>query len=117
MFCLQTMVIPGFLKVTQCLVHLRNINVMKNIEVPSIKQVKELIMFKLLSDPQRKGDLQVELAAVVDSGECFVKATYNLEGDRLIMLKCFEVLSTLAAGIQTACFPNCGQSPCQVIQQ
>ena len=43
---------------------------------------------------------------MVDAGEAFVKATYNLEGDGPLVLKCFEVLSTLVADIQVGHYPN-----------
>ena len=33
-------------------------------------------------------------------------ATYNLEGDGPLVLKCFEVLNTLTAGIQVGHYPN-----------
>ena len=35
----------------------------------------------ILADPQRLMSLKVELAVTIDVGECFVKATYFLEGD------------------------------------
>ncbi len=50
--------------------------------------------------------LQIELAAVVDAGEAFVKATYNLEGDGPLVLRCFEILSTLTASLQVSHYPN-----------
>ncbi len=43
---------------------------------------------------------------MVDAGEAFVKATYNLEGDGPLVLKCFEILSTLTASIQVGHYPN-----------
>lgn len=48
----------------------------------------------------------IELAAVVDAGESFVKATYNLEGDGPLVFRCFETLSTLAASIHVGHYPN-----------
>ena len=42
----------------------------------------------LLSDSQKKAYLEVELAALVDCGVSFVKATYNLEGDGPLVFKC-----------------------------
>jgi hypothetical protein len=50
--------------------------------------------------------LQLELAAVVDWGEHFVKATYTLEGDGPLGLNCFEVVSTILAAIHAAHCPN-----------
>ena len=50
--------------------------------------------------------LQIELAVVIDCGEPFVKATYTLEGDGLLVLECFEVISTVQAAIHIANMPN-----------
>ena len=60
----------------------------------------------MLQNPNVKPCLQIELAAVVDAGEAFVKATYNLEGDGPLVLRCYEILSTLTAGIQVGHYPN-----------
>ena len=40
-----------------------------------------LKLLEILRDGKKKAFLQIELAAVIDVGEIFVKATYNLEGD------------------------------------
>ena len=45
----------------------------------------------ILSDISKKTYLQIELAAVIDFGRPFVIATYNLEGDGALVLKCYEV--------------------------
>ena len=37
-------------------------------------------LLEVLQNPATKAYLQIELAAIVDTGEAFVKATYNLEG-------------------------------------
>ena len=42
-------------------------------------------------------DLHLELAAFVDGGVYFVNATYNLEGDGLVIFTCYEQLLTVAA--------------------
>ncbi len=60
----------------------------------------------IVRDTQKSSNLQLELAAVVDAAEAFVKATYKLEGDTALVLNCFDVLASLAAGIRTAHFPN-----------
>ena len=60
----------------------------------------------LLADAQKNALLRIELAAVVDCGEKFVKATYDLEGDGALVFKCFQVVETLTAAIHTAYFPN-----------
>ena len=38
-------------------------------------------LLSFFSDSSKKDNLQIELAAIVDYGEPFVKATYKLEGD------------------------------------
>ena len=38
-------------------------------------------LLAILVDTQKSSKLQLELAAVIDAGEAFVKATYKLEGD------------------------------------
>lgn len=63
-------------------------------------------LLELLSDAHRMAHLQLELAAVVDCGEKFVKATYTLEGDGPLVFKCYEILNTLKASIHSADFPN-----------
>ena len=52
-------------------------------------------LLEMLQNPTTKLLNQVELAAVADAGEAFVKATYTLEADCPLVFKCFEVLSTL----------------------
>lgn len=42
------------------------------------------------------GQLKMELAAVVDIGEQFVKATYNLEGDGALMVRNIKAKSSFA---------------------
>ena len=63
-------------------------------------------LLTILQDTQKSLNLQLELAAVIDAGEPFVKAMYKLEGDGALVFKCFDVLASLAAGIRTAYFPN-----------
>jgi hypothetical protein len=50
--------------------------------------------------------LQIELAAIVDWGEPFVKATYRLEGDGALAFECYEVIDTIRAFIQSGTTPN-----------
>lgn len=53
---------------------------------------------KLLSfftDNEKKSKLKIELAIVIDYGKNFVKATYDLEGDGSLILRCFEIIDTL----------------------
>ena len=57
-------------------------------------------MLELFTDQQKK------LAAIIDGGENFVKARYNLEGDGPLVFECYEILTALTAGIHTAYYPN-----------
>ena len=50
--------------------------------------------------------LQVELAAVVDAGEPFVRKTYILEGDGLLSLDAYSHLQEVAVAASDACYPN-----------
>ena len=63
-------------------------------------------LLQILADPIKNSRLQVELAAVIDAGEPFVKATYVLEGDGPLALSCYEVVATLLAGIHVQHYPN-----------
>ena len=48
----------------------------------------------------------MELAAIVDAGEPFVKATYQLEGDGALAFRCYEIFSTLEASVKLQHFSN-----------
>jgi len=56
-------------------------------------------LLQILEDPTKSSRLQVELAAVIDAGEQFVKATHLLEGDDPLAMKCYEIVSNLFSGI------------------
>ena len=60
----------------------------------------------ILSEPQRPMNLKLELAATIDVGEHFVKATYFLEGDGPLVFTCYERLSAVSQFCQAPCFPN-----------
>ena len=91
---------------------------------PEMSPTTNQKLLEMLQNPTTKYSVQVELAAVVDAGEAFVRATYTLEGDGPLAFKCFEVLSTLTAGIQVGHYPNvqaiiqtlAGGSPTQLQQ-
>ena len=68
---------------------------------PSLRQT-----LSFLQGDNAKAHIQVELAAVVDAGEAFVKATYTLEGDGPLAFHCFEILHTLTVGMQVAHYSN-----------
>ena len=57
----------------------------------------------ILSEPQRPMNLKLELAATIDGGEHFVKATYFLEGDGPLIFACYEKLS--AVFLSSSLFP------------
>lgn len=62
---------------------------------------------KLLQLVHKQSDkLLVELAVNYDVGEPIVKATYTLEGDSPLALKCYEVLSGVKAAVQVRHWPN-----------
>ena len=60
----------------------------------------------ILSEPQRPMNLKLELAATIDVGEHFVKATYFLEGDGPLVFACYEKLSAVSQLCQAPCFLN-----------
>lgn len=61
---------------------------------------------EILADTQKRQQLRTELAAVVDLGQHFEKATYQLEGDGPIVFECYQVIDTLNAVVRTAHYPN-----------
>jgi len=63
-------------------------------------------LLSITQDTQKNQKLQLELAAVIDAGNPFVRATYKLEGDGALVFGCFDVLSSLAASMQTGHYPN-----------
>ena len=60
----------------------------------------------LLQDRLKKVHLQLELASIIDWGMHFVKATYTLEGDGPLSLRCFEVIDMIYSAIASAHCPN-----------
>ena len=54
-------------------------------------------------NPQKCAHLHLELAAVVDWGEPFVKACYFLEGDGPLAVDCYKAV---LAGLRTDHIPN-----------
>ena len=63
-------------------------------------------LLAILSDQEKLKRLKLELAAVIDWGEVFVKATYNLEGDGLLSFTAYEEVRTVAAAVRVAHTPN-----------
>ena len=65
-----------------------------------------LRMLTILQDPTKKTHLMIEMAAVVDAGKEFVKATYNLERDGALVLECYERVQAVFASIHVSHYPN-----------
>ena len=63
-------------------------------------------LLEIISNVQTLSQLKLELAAVIDVGELFVKSTYTLEGDGPLVLVCYEEIKKLRSVIQTAHYPN-----------
>lgn len=60
----------------------------------------------LLRNPQELLAIRLELAAVVDIGSYFVRATYNLEGDGALSIKCYEEILKIRCAINAKYYPN-----------
>ena len=60
----------------------------------------------MITNVQSLSHLKLELAAVMDIGEHFVKSIYILEGDSPLVLICYEEIKKLRAIIQAAHYPN-----------
>lgn len=75
-------------------------------ENPDLAPATRRKLLAILLDTQKSSKLQLKLAAAIDAGEPFVKATYKLEGDGPLVFSCFDVLASLSVGIRTAYFPN-----------
>ena len=63
-------------------------------------------LLDIASQPQKIKLLKLELATVVDIGSYFVKATYNLEGDGVLAVKCYEEILKIRNAIHTKHYPN-----------
>ena len=50
--------------------------------------------------------MQLELAVVIDADELFVKATYNLEEDKALAFKCYEIYTGLLTAVELQHYPN-----------
>lgn len=63
-------------------------------------------LLNILNNSHQLVTLKMELAAVVDVGSYFVKATYDLEGDGVLVVRCFDEILKIRAAIHTGYFPN-----------
>ena len=71
-----------------------------------ISNVTSSHLLDMITNPQTLMLLKIELAAVIDIGSYFVKATYNLESDGVLVVKCFEEILKIRSAIHTQYFPN-----------
>ena len=67
---------------------------------PEQSPVTNQKLLEMLQNSSVKASLQTELVAIVDAGEAFVKATYSMEEDGPLVLRCYEILNTLTASLQ-----------------
>ena len=72
---------------------------LRNKDVSSVTASRPL---EILCDVQKKLTLQLELAAAIDIGIHFVKATYDLEGDGPLVLSCYEIIERVRIAVQSA---------------
>ena len=65
-------------------------------------------LLAILTDYDKLKHLKLELAAIIDWGEVFVKATYNLEEDLdgPLSFTAYEVVQTVIAAVREAHTPN-----------
>lgn len=63
-------------------------------------------LLDFLTDDKKKAMVMVEMAAVVDWGEAFVKATYKLEGDGALAFDTYEIVQAVVTSIQVQNTPN-----------
>ena len=61
---------------------------------------------KFFTDPKKRAQLEVELAAIIDWGKPFVTATYSLEGDGYLVMETYEKVETVRAAIWAGHTPN-----------
>ena len=62
-------------------------------------------LLNIVQDAHESQVSHLELAAVINAGQYFVKATYQLEGDGLI-LQAYEEIAKVRAVIRSAHYPN-----------
>ena len=73
---------------------------------PDVAPATNAKLQAFLQDRLKSVHLQLEPASIVDWGEHFVKATYTLEGDGPLCLRCYEVIDAIYVAIASAHVPN-----------
>ena len=61
-------------------------------------------LLALLENTQHRSSIQIEMAAVVDAGDIFVRSMYNLEGDGPLALVAYQVIKVVQTTIEMAQF-------------
>ena len=77
---------------------------MRRDDLGSATTTAKLLTF--FTDPRKKAQLEVELAAVIDWGKPFVTATYALEGDGSLVMEAYERIEAVRAAIYSRHTPN-----------
>jgi len=75
----------------------------KNIDLGPSSRPK---LLAILTDHEKRKRLKLELAAIINWGEVFAKATYNLEGDGPMSFTAYEVVQTVIAALFAASLHN-----------
>ena len=75
---------------------------LENDELPPSR----LHMLEILEDPPKWRKLRIELAVLIEAGEPFIKATYNLEGDGPLVFDVYKEIDTLVSSIAIDYFPS-----------
>ena len=63
-------------------------------------------LLEVLNDPTKTTILQMELAAIIDTGAPLVKATYKLEGDEALVWYPHDQICTVLNAMTIAHYPN-----------
>ena len=63
-------------------------------------------LLTFFTKPQKKAQLEVKLATVIDWGKPFVTATFSLEGDSSLVIKAYEKIEAVRAAIRSRHTPN-----------
>ena len=71
----------------------------------------------LLLDPVQKRHLQLELAAVIDIGQHFVRATSDLEGDGPLIFSTFRKLQEVLTVYSLRHYPNISAVAKQLVEE
>ena len=72
-----------------------------NLSPATVKKLNDI-----LTDSVKKIQLRMELAAIIDAGDYFVKGTYNLEGDGPLALTTYEEVRKIYTFIGLPNYPN-----------